>query len=94
MTQARAWAAVAYTSLVLSRRRWIVISGQLEARKPPGCSEHVVAFAAGQPGPVRATHEAGLTVICARAQVASTSRQKACVWISVPSLAPCAAPFL
>ena len=48
------------TSAGSSRRRWIAIGGVAGARLPGG-SEAVAAFAAGLPGPVRATYEAGPT---------------------------------
>jgi hypothetical protein len=36
-------------------------SGELRVQRLPGRSDDVVAFAAGLPGPVRATYEAGPT---------------------------------
>lgn len=61
MTQAKTWAAFdvhvsGVVAATLDRD-----SGELSVRRLPGCSEEVVAFATGLPGPVRATYEAGPT---------------------------------
>jgi transposase len=61
MAQAKTWAAFAVhvsgvVAAVLERD-----SGELWVQRLPGRSEDVAAFAAGLPGPVRATYEAGPT---------------------------------
>src|SRR5215210_6646275 len=61
MAQAKTWAAFdvhvsGVVAAVLDRD-----SGELQVQRLPGRSDDVVAFAAGLPGPVRATYEAGPT---------------------------------
>ena len=61
MAQAKTWAAFdvhvsGVVAATLERD-----SGELAVRRLPGRSDEVVAFAAGLPGPVRATYEAGPT---------------------------------
>jgi transposase len=61
MAQVRTWAAFdvhvgGVVAAVLDRD-----CGELRVRRLPGRSDDVVAFAAGLPGPVRATYEAGPT---------------------------------
>jgi transposase len=61
MAQAKTWAAFdvhvsGVVAATLDRD-----SGELGVQRLPGCSDDVVAFAAGLPGPVRATYEAGPT---------------------------------
>ena len=61
MAQAKTWAAFdvhvsGVVAAMLERD-----SGELRVRRLPGRSEEVAAFAAGLPGPVRATYEAGPT---------------------------------
>src|SRR3954451_8220149 len=61
MAQAKTWAAFdvhvsGVVAAVLERD-----SGELWVQRLPGRSEDVAAFAAGLPGPVRATYEAGPT---------------------------------
>ena len=61
MAQAKTWAAFdvhvsGVVAATLDRD-----SGELRVQRLPGRSEEVAAFAAGLPGPVRATYEAGPT---------------------------------
>jgi transposase len=61
MAQVRSWVAFdvhvsGVVAAVLDRER-----GELWMRRLPGSSDEVAAFAAGLPGPVRATYEAGPT---------------------------------
>src|SRR3954464_7753270 len=61
MAQAKTWAAFdvhvsGVVAATLDRE-----SGELRLQRLPGRSEEVAAFAAGLPGPVRATYEAGPT---------------------------------
>jgi transposase len=85
MAQAKTWVAFdVHTSgvvaAVLERE-----SGELRVQRLPAGSEAAVAFAAGLPGPVRATYEAGPTgfVLARRLEAAGTD----CV-VCAPGLIP------
>ena len=71
MAQAKTWAAFdvhvsGVVAAMLDRD-----SGELRVQRLPGRSEEVAAFAAGLPGPVRATYEAGPTGFVLARQLAA-----------------------
>jgi transposase len=85
MAQAKTWAAFdvhvsGVVAATLDRD-----SGELRVRRLPGSSDEVAAFAAGLPGPVRATYEAGPTgfVLARKLQAAGVE----CV-VCAPGLIP------
>ncbi len=61
MAQAKTWAAFDVHVSGVVAARLDRDSGELRVQRLPGRSDDVVAFAAGLPGPVRATYEAGPT---------------------------------
>jgi len=85
MAQVRTWAAFdvhvsGVVAATLERD-----SGELRVRRLPGSSDEVAAFAAGLPGPVRATYEAGPTGFVLARRLAAAGVE--CV-VCAPGLIP------